>query len=205
MPSGFTSKVSFIATRLSVVLSTVALALGAIGCAEEPATLADALPRDGDLGERWLRVSEPRTEAASEASTICGVQLNAGMTEGVKLDLADDREDFVSMFFRRYDDAATAEAALRAASRRIAACPPGGVDLGERVSMRTIPDPGVGDASFGAVFTVAGSAAQLPSEFGWALVQTGDVVRSLQFYPVEPRTSTATDLRDLARAVAATP
>jgi len=177
---------------------------GSDGGASNAGALVDALPGDGELGAGWVRISEPRVGDGAEASTICGVQLNVGMIDGAKIDLANDREDFVSTFFRRYTDAETARQAFGAATEKIASCPSNGVESDAAATVSTIPAPEAGDAAYGAVFNLSATDSRLAEEFGWTLVRTDDVIRSLQYFPTESRATTGGDLRALAEAVATT-
>ncbi|MDH3227819.1 MAG: hypothetical protein OEM67_12140 [Thermoleophilia bacterium] len=48
------------------------------------------------------------------------------------------------------------------------------------------------------------TAQTLGEQFGWALLRTGEVVRSLQYTPADVGSEVAGDLDSLARAVGAT-
>ena len=189
---------------VGVVLVAAACGGGLDGGSPSDSALIDALPDNGDLGAGWARVTEARVGDPAESLDLCGVQLNEGMIEGAKVDLANDREDFASTFFRRYADADAARRAFREASERITQCPETDIGGGRSTGVTTVTTPNAGDAAYGALFTVPPTDASLLEQFGWTLVQTGDVVRSLTYSPAEPRPSTADELIGLAEAVAAT-
>ena len=111
----------------AALLAVIGVLVGGCGSDGEEGSVPDliaALPDDDELGSSWVRISEPRTAAEAEALTLCDVDLNDGMIEGAKIDLADARDNGASMFFRRYESADQASEALREASRLIARCPP---------------------------------------------------------------------------------
>jgi hypothetical protein len=204
MRSGSTTSTSLAAAALLAALAALVGGCGGDGEESPVPDLAAALPDDNELGPGWVRISEPRQAAEAEASTLCDVDLNDGMVEGAKIDHADAQENGASMFFRRYESADAASEALREASELIAGCPPNALGGGVSFSVEVLPAPDAGDEASAAVFTIPETPQTLAEQFGWTLVRTGDVVRSLQYTPASPGGGVAADLDMLARAVGAT-
>jgi len=189
---------------LLLICTALLASCGADGDETPVPDLTAALPEDDELGPGWDRITEPRTADEAAASTLCEVDLNDGMIEGAKIDLADGSGNGASMFFRRYSSVEGASQALREASDMIGGCPPNALGPDVAFSVQTLPAPEAGDEASAAVFTIPETAQTLGEEFGWTLVRTGDVVRSLQYAPAEVGTDVAGDLDSLARAVGST-
>ena len=159
--------------------------------------MIDALPEDGELGSGWERVSAPRAGDDAEPSSLCDTALSAEAVESAKIDLARD-EDFASTFYRRYEDEDGAVAAFATAADRIARC-----ESAEEFAVLEVGAPSAGDATFSAVFAAPGGDPALAGDFGWTLVRTGAVIRSLQLIPAASG-DLETELRLLAEALART-
>ncbi len=200
--------------RSSTLLSFAALLLvgavlvagcgGSDGDGSSVPDLIAALPEDDELGPGWDRITEPRSAEEAAASTLCEVDLNDGMIEGAKIDLADPADNGASMFFRRYESSDAAGAALQEAGDLIGRCPADALGPDVTFDVEILPAPGAGDEAIAAIFSIPETVETLGEEFGWTLVRTGDVVRSLQYTPSEVGSNVASDLDALARAVGAT-
>lgn len=172
--------------------------MSASSCGGGEESLVAALPESGELGEGWQRASDPRVGAGAEASTLCATGLDDRMLEGAKIDLI-RAEDFVSTYFRRYADADAASSAFAMAADRISRC-----ESAEEFAVLTVSAPDAGDDSFSAIFSAPGTDPALVGDFGWTLVRTGTVIRSLQLIPGPAAADVEDDLRPLTEAVAAT-
>lgn len=180
------------------VVVTIAVALLAACGSSDSASLVDALPESGELGDGWERASDPRTGDEAEASTLCATGLDDGMVEGAKIDLIRD-EDFASAYFRRYADVAAAESAFAMAADRISRC-----ESAEDFAVLPVDAPDAGDDAFSALFSAPGTDPAFVGDFGWTLVRTDDVIRSLQFIPAPGAGGVEGNLAALTEGVADT-